>query len=480
MMVQVTNASKPVYTTWEAINWQHVKLRVKQLQMRIAKAIREGKYRRANSLQWILTHSFYAKLLAIRRVTQNRGSKTPGIDNILWRTSRQKLNAVYQLRRHGYKPLPLRRIYIPKKNGKLRPFSIPTIKDRAMQSLYLLTLEPIAETIADKNAYGFRPYRSCADAKAQCFNVLCRKVSATWILEGDIKSCFDKINHNWLLQNIPMDKSMLDKWLKSGYVELQHLYQTHEGLAQGGSISPTILTITLHGLENAIAAATSSKDKVNFVSYADDFVITANSKEILENTVKPIVANFLKQRGLELSDEKTLITHINQGFDFLGFNVRKYKDKLLIKPAKKNVNTFLSNIRNTIKAKATSETSNLIYLLNPKIRGWANYYKHAVAKATFSKVDNEIFHMLWRWAKRRHKNKGAKWIKNKYFCTVGLDHWVFNAGVKPCQGRYKLLNLFNASSIPIKRHIKIFSNANCYDPNYTEYFASRRNKLMHN
>jgi RNA-directed DNA polymerase len=472
MMVQNTNASSAC-TSWDSIDWNTAQRQVKQLQMRIAKAIREGKYRKAGSLQWILTHSFYAKVLAIKRVTQNQGSKTAGVDNIIWRTPNQKLRAVKQLRRRGYKPLPLRRIYIPKRNGKLRPLSIPTMKDRAMQALHLLALEPIVESIADNNAYGFRPHRSTADAIEQCFRALSMKSSAKFVLEADIKSCFDTISHQWLLGNTPIDKHILSLWLKSGFIDQQQLYATSEGVPQGGIISPTLLTFTLSGLEKAIKNATNPKDKVNLITYADDFIVTANSREILEQTVKPIIVNFLNERGLELAIEKTFITHINQGFDFLGFNIRKYKDKLLIKPARENITIFLNNIRNIVKAHPTIKTEYLIGLLNPKIRGWANYYRHVVAKAIFRKVDSFVFHAIWKWAKRRHQKKSLTWIYKHYFCTVGNDRWVFNAGMVPYQGRFKLLSLNKASAVAIKRHIKVQAAANPYHPKYQEYFEKR-------
>lgn len=473
--MMVDKASAPITKIkWSSIDWPTIELKVKSLQLRIAKAVQEGRHNKAKALQWLLTHSYYAKLLAIRRVTQNTGSKTAGVDKVIWRSDVQKMKAVAQLNRRNYKTLPLRRIYIPKKNGKLRPLSIPSMRCRAMQALHLLALEPIAEMIADKNSYGFRPKRSCADAIEQCFIALSMKRCAKWILECDIKSCFDEISHEWLLNHSPMDRTILKKWLEAGYIEQQQLKATTLGVPQGGIISPTLLTITLSGLEKAISAATNSRtDKVNTVIYADDFIITGATKEILEQKVRPVVERFLIKRGLKLSEEKTIITHIDQGFDFLGHNIRKYKEKLLIKPSKSNVNIFLANIREIIKRAKATRTEDLINILNPKIRGWANYYRHVVSKAVFSKVDNDIFLALWTWAKRRHRNKGHHWIARKYFCSINGDNWVFNAGSVTYQGRSKVLRLLNANAVPIKRHIKIRAEATPYDPKYKEYFAER-------
>ncbi len=217
---------------WSHIEWDIVETQVKRLQIRIAKAIRDRNYRKANSLQWILTHSYYAKLLAIKRVTTNRGRNTAGVDRVVWRSSRQKFMAVNLLKRRGYQPKPLKRVYIPKKNGKLRPLGIPSMVCRAQQALYLLALEPIAEGIADNHAYGFRPYRSCADAIEQCFRTLASGDRAGWVLEGDIKACFDRINHEWLLNNVPMDKVMLAKWLKAGFIDKGQLFPTSDGTPQ--------------------------------------------------------------------------------------------------------------------------------------------------------------------------------------------------------------------------------------------------------
>lgn len=472
------DASSAYDSDWDAINWPEAEQQVRRLQMRIAKAIREGRHRKAKALQWLLTHSFAAKLLAVKRVTTNAGRKTPGTDRVIWRTQQQKMKAVSSLKRRGYSPSPLRRIYIPKSNGKQRPLGIPTMTDRAMQALHLLGLLPIAETKADKNSYGFRPKRSTADAIAQCFKALAGKHCAQWVLEADIKACFDRINHQWLIDHIPMDKDVLRKWLEAGYMENGDFYSTDAGTPQGGIASPTLANITLDSLEAVIKAATEKRDKVNFVRYADDFVVTGVSKEVLEAKVKPAVVAFLKLRGLELSQEKTKITHIGEGFDFLGFNVRKYEGKLLIKPAKKNIKNFLQGIQKIVKGNKSISTAALIDWLNPRIRGWAYYYRGVVAKGTFSYADNQIMLMLLRWIKRRHPRKSWGWIKPRYFRRCGLRQWVFYSPAS--KKNATPLDLFRASSVPIWRHIKIQSKATPFDPAYTEYFVQRaQSKFRH-
>ena len=223
--------------SWKALDWKALWQQVRRLQVRIAKATKDGDRRKASALQWLLTHSRAAKLLAVRRVTTSQGAKTPGVDNVIWRTDKQKLRAADNLKRHGYNPQPLRRIYIPKQNGKLRPLSIPTMHDRAMQALHALALAPVAETLADTNSYGFREGRSCADALQHVFIALARKCSPQWVLEGDIKACFDEIGHQWLLQHVLMDRQILRKWLKAGYREKGQLFPTRKGTPQGGVIS---------------------------------------------------------------------------------------------------------------------------------------------------------------------------------------------------------------------------------------------------
>ena len=470
---------------WDEISIAKVQKHVFRLQMRIAKAMREGRMGKVKALQRILTHSFYAKYLAIKQVTSNDGKNTPGIDGKIWKTSLDKFSAIDSLKRRGYKPLPLKRIYIPKKQGKkLRPLSIPVMKDRAMQALWLFALYPIAEEVADKNSYGFRVKRSAKDAIEQCFLALGKRRSAKFVLEGDIKSCFDQISHDWLLKNIPMDKLVLKKFLKAEFMEKGSLYPVEAGIPQGGIISPCLTLITLSGLENKLRskfAKIRSQEKINFISYADDFVITADNVDLLNNKVIPIIEEFLAERGLELSKEKTKITHISDGFDFLGFNIRKYSnDKLIIKPAKGNIKSFLQEIKRTIKMSYTLETDKLINILNSKIIGWCNYFNSAIASRVFSKVDNRIYHLLISWAYRRHSNKGQRWIAHKYFTTYKLDNWRFHANTVDKNGNSKPVYLKRAAETKIRRHIKILGDSNPFKSEFQEYFEKldKKRKML--
>jgi RNA-directed DNA polymerase len=474
---------------WYAIDWPTINRNVRRLQVRIVQATKASRWGRVRALQRLLTHSYSGKVLAVRRVTENNGKKTPGVDQEIWDTPEKKTQAVHALKRRGYQSQPLRRVYIPKSDGKtMRPLGIPTMKDRAQQALHLLALGPVVETTADKNSYGFRQQRSCADAIEQCFKAL-RSANTQWILEGDIKSCFDKISHDWLLAHVPMDRVILQKWLKSGYMEKHVLHESMDGTPQGGIISPALANCALDGLERLLQekypagkrlkSLGGEKPCVNLVRYADDFVITSKSKELLEGEIKPLVEQFLQERGLELSPTKTVITHVEHGFDFLGQNVRRYPNgKLLTKPSKKNVGTFMKGIRRTIKAAHGVSAADLIDQLNPKIRGWANYHRHVVSKRTFGHVDRNIFSSLWQWARRRHPNKSPRWFKPKYFERRRDCDWSFFGETCDDEGRSTKTWLYYAKSTPIKRHVKVKGEANPYDPTCETYFEEREGAHM--
>ncbi|MES0100652.1 group II intron reverse transcriptase/maturase [Mesorhizobium sp. M0019] len=444
-VISMTGAASGGEVDWHQIDWASAHRTARRLQMRIAKAVREGRWGKVKALQWLLTHSRSGKAIAVKRVTENQGKKTLGVDGEIWDTPGKRARGMLSLARRGYQPQPLRRVFIPKANGKMRPLGIPTMRDRAMQALHLLALEPISESTADPNSYGFRPERASRDAAEQCFQALRQRVSAQWVLDADISGCFDNIGHDWLIANVPTDKVVLRKWLESGFVQDGELFATEAGTPQGGIISPTLANMTLDGMERVLRKRFAPshpqcrKNKVNLIRYADDFVITGASKELLEEA-RSLMEDFLQQRGLALSEEKTKIVHIEEGFDFLGWNVRKYDGKLLIKPAKKNVQAFLRKVRTIIREARTAKQEYVIGRLNPVIRGWANYHRNQVAAETFGKVDHLIWKQLWQWACRRHPHKPLTWVKDRYFAREGTRNWVFRAEVNDDEGNYDTRN----------------------------------------
>lgn len=475
-----TDASSHMVVGWHDIDWRAANRYVKQLQIRIVKATQQGKWRIVKNLQRLLTHSFWAKALAVRRVTENHGKRTAGVDGETWETPERRMRAIRELNQAGYRPSPLKRLYIPKSNGKMRPLSIPTMKDRAQQALHLLGLEPIAETTGDPNSYGFRKERSAADALSQCHINLARKCNAEWILEGDIKGCFDHISHEWLETHVPMDRGTLRRWLKCGYVESKRLYPTEEGTPQGGIASPVLANFALDGLEAELKRRFPRQPrggaivaKVNLVRYADDFVITGINQELLEKEVKPLVQSFLAERGLTLSEEKTRITHIDDGFDFLGANVRRVGGKVRITPSKKSLRKLKEIIREVLHQYRGNSAFKMLTALNPKLRGWANYFRTATTKRIYIKVDHYVFKQLWRWVKRRHPGKSVAWRKKKYFTTEGKRKWLFF--VRDGQGIHWQYVL---ARIPIKHYVKVQSKANPFDPAWEPYFEARALKKM--
>jgi RNA-directed DNA polymerase len=472
-------SSQPEVSKWTDMDWDRCERGVRKLQARIVKAQKEKRYNRVRALQSILVTSYYAKALAVKRVTSNKGKRTAGVDKVKWTAPTSKIKAALSLKRRGYKPKPLNRVYIDRSNGKKRPPGIPAMQDRAMQALYLMALEPVTETMADGNPYGFRRKRSTADAIDALHRLLSRKCSPEWILEGDIKGCFDHISHEWLGNHVQIDRQILTGWLKCGVVFNKILSPTKEGTPQGGIISPTLANATLDGMEKPVNQTYRNKlvgkgkvfcPKVNLIRYADDFVVTAANREILEE-IKTLLTDFLAQRGLSLSEEKTLITHISKGFDFLGFNIRKYNGKLLIKPSKKSQKKIMDKLHEAIFSNKAASQCRLVEILNPIITGWGNYYRHAVSKKVFAKIDHNLVGLLKRRAFRRHGNKSRTWIRDKYFKSENGRKWVFKDTFEK-----KEFTLKKLADIPITRHVKIRKDANPFDPQWVAYFEYRGRK----
>ena len=461
---------------WKSIDWKKAEAEVSRLQARIAKATQEKKWKTVKRLQYLLSHSYYAKALAVRKVTTNKGKHTPGIDKELWNTPAVKMRNVLILTDKGYKAKPLRRVFIEKPGKKKkRPLGIPCMYDRAMQALYALALDPVSETTADEKSFGFRRGRSAQDACEYIFTALSRRTSPEWVLEGDIKGCFDHISHDWLIDHIPMDKSVLKQFLKAGFVFQNELFPTDEGTPQGGVISPILANMALDGMQKVLSdrfhtnrlgkidLRFKNAHKVNLVRYADDFIVTAATKEIAEEA-KEIIRGFLCTRGLELSEEKTLITHVDDGFDMLGWTFRRFKEKLIVKPSKKSVKALNASLHNTVLERGKAwRQEDLIRVLNRQLRGWANYHQSVCAKDAFSRTDHILYEMLWRWAKRRHPKKNRKWITANYWYSKGLRNWVFST---------KNAELIRLGEVPIIRHTKVRMSANPYLD--SEYFIQRK------
>jgi RNA-directed DNA polymerase len=488
-MENIGNDAAPLdeQQNWHSIDWKRVYVFVGKTQMCIAQAMTDKDFRRVARLTRSLIRSWQAKALAVRRVTENQGKRTSGVDCVLWDTPTKKWNAISCLNPKGYRARPLRRVYIPKANGKERPLGIPTMKDRAMQALYLLALEPAVECASDPNSYGFRKGRSTHDARSQLFVSLSHKVSAKWVLDADISGFFDNINHSWLLHHVHMDKVTLNKWLKSGVVDAGQLQRTDEGTPQGGIISPTLANITLNGLEteleqflrNELGTKLAKKGKVNLIRYADDFVVTGDSKELLETIVQPWIVKFLRERGLTLSMEKTRIVHIDQGFDFLGWNFRKYGGKLLIKPNQKNVKAFYRKVKEIIATSVSIPTETLIQRLNPVLKGWAQYHKGPVSKQTFSKLDHLIYWRLMRWGLRRHPRKSAKWVYSHYWKQCGSRKQFAGLQDDPFGGDKRIpLPLYSLADMKIVRHAKVKGDYNPFHPDWVAYGEKLRVRRM--
>ena len=486
---------------WNTINWKQLERRVYKIQKRIYQASARGDVKVVRGLQKVLMKSWSAKVLATRRVTQdNQGKKTAGVDGVKALSPSERLELAEELKL-GSKPKPTRRVWIdkPGKDEK-RPLGIPTMYDRALQSLVKLALEPEWEAKFEPNSYGFRPGRSCHDAIQAILNAI--RYKPKFVLDADIAKCFDKINHQALLKKLntyPKIRHQIKAWLKAGVVDSKVLFPTEEGTPQGGVISPLLANVALHGMEEILkeyasklpgkGSKTIKAQAISIIRYADDFVILHENITVIEQC-REILVKWLNEMGLELKPSKTRLAHTlyehqseKPGFDFLGFNVRQYpvgkynsglnthKEilgfKTIITPSKKSVKNHYEKIYTTIKRNLPTPQLGLISKLNPIIKGWCNYYSSVVSKEIFSNISKQVYQRLYRWAKRRHPNKSGKWITKKYWHTIGANNWEFAAKMDD-----KFIKLYRHPETPIVRHIKVKGNASPFDGDWV-YWSSR-------
>ena len=493
---------------WDDIDWRKLERNVYKLQKRIYRASQRGDVKTVRRLQKLLVKSWSAKALAVRRVTQdNQGKKTAGVDGVksLSPVARMKLIDELEL---GTKVKPSRRVWIPKPNGEQRPLGIPTMYDRALQALVKLALEPEWEAVFEPNSYGFRPGRSAHDAIQAIHTVIGQKPK--YVLDADISKCFDRINHKKLLDKLntfPAFRKQIRAWLKSGVMDGKEFSNTSEGTPQGGVISPLLANIALHGMENEIKSIAGSfdmkrtngkqlalrdkKSRVSIIRYADDFVILHEDLTVVQRC-KEAVSQWLAELGLELKPSKTRIAHTLEnhkdekaGFDFLGFNIRQHKVgkytsgrdskgrilgfKTIISPSKESQDKHYRKVCEVIdKHKGQSQTA-LIANLNPVIRGWCNYFSICCSKKVFSRLDYLTFWKLWKWGVKRHRNKGKKWIRSKYFRKLGDNEWIFaTSGSNP-------MVLMKHSQKAIVYHVKVKGDKSPYDGDLI-YWSSRMGK----
>ncbi|MFN2503119.1 MAG: group II intron reverse transcriptase/maturase [Acidimicrobiales bacterium] len=471
---------------WHSVNWGQVEADVERLRQRIFTASREGDLARVRNLQKLMLRSRANALLSVRRVTEvNAGRKTAGVDGTVVVTAPGKafLAASVQHFSGPWEPRPVKRVYVPKANGKQRPLGIPVIVDRVRQAQVVNALEPEWEARFEQKSYGFRPGRGCHDAIESIHKVACGKSPRRrWALDADLAAAFDRIDHSYLLAqlgNFPA-RGAVEGWLKAGVVEKGHLAPTEEGTPQGGVVSPVLLNIALHGMEEAagvryhqsgVTAGWTKPGSPVVVRYADDLVALCVSRDQAEQ-VKSRLAAWLAPRGLVFNEDKTRVVHLDDGFDFLGFNVRRYQDKLLIKPSKSAVRRIRERLAAEIRALRGANALAVIQRLNPIIRGWSAYYRTVVSSHVFDRLDHYLWKLTYKWAKWGHQNKSRDWVFHRYFGRFNnsrRDRWVFGDRET---GAY----LLRFGWTKIIRHQLVPGRASPDDPTLAEYWARRRRR----
>ena len=386
---------------WESIDFAYARYCVKKLQKRIVNSQQNGATSKVVRLQNILVHSFYAKALAVKTVTSNTGKNTPGIDNILWVSSEDKLNASLSLSPDDYSPQPFKNICIKKDNGTVRKLCVPTMYDRAMQTLYKFALEPIAELNGDNHSFGYRTNRSVKDAINHCINVL-NNDSCEWILNIDICSAFENLSHTWLMENIPMDKKALEKFIACEQKFNKTTHISSKGIPQGGCLSSVIFNMSIDGLEDLVL---SNYPNSHFIRYADDIIVLGHSKETLVAIANDIIKPFLYERGLSFSKEKTMISHIEEGFTYLGWAINKDVNHIYVRPTNESISSFMNRVTTILIAHSEEPEEYIFRKLMPVVTGWFNHHKGVVDIYTLYEIEFDLYMLIYRYS-------GCKYLNN--------------------------------------------------------------------